>query len=115
MAELVAAARTHELGAQPGALEKGDRPGGSMLLSSCGVWRYQTLEAFRAACPGGDAPLQRLIHERFDEALEWLVALGPEVVWEETPNPRTTGKRFDPRSLTDALVRAAGEIRLNEP
>ena len=97
MAGLVAAARARELGAEPIVLEKGDRAGGSMLLSSCVVWRYQTFEDFRAACPGGDERLQRLIHDRFDEALAWLVSLGPEVVWEDTPNPRTTGKRFDPR------------------
>jgi len=36
-------------------------------------------------------------------------------VWDETPNPRTTGKRFDPKSLTEALLRAAGDVRLNEP
>ena len=35
--------------------EKGDRPGGSMLLSSCVVWRYPDLDTFRAECPEGDA------------------------------------------------------------
>jgi succinate dehydrogenase/fumarate reductase flavoprotein subunit len=42
------------------------------------------------------------------------VSLGPEVVWEDTPNPRTTGKRFEPRSLTEALARAAGPISLGQ-
>jgi succinate dehydrogenase/fumarate reductase flavoprotein subunit len=112
MAGLCAAARARELGAEPVVLEKGSRAGGSMLLSSCVVWRYQTFEDFRAKCPGGDEALQRAVFEGFDEALEWLVSLGPEVVWDETPNPRTTGKRFDPRSLTDALVRAAGDVQL---
>ena len=112
MAGLCAAARARELGAEPVVFEKGSRAGGSMLLSSCVVWRYQTFEDFRAECPGGDEALQRAVFEGFDEALEWLVSLGPEVVWDETPNPRTTGKRFDPRSLTDALVRAAGDVQL---
>jgi fumarate reductase flavoprotein subunit len=112
MAGLCAAARARELGADPVVLEKGDRPGGSMLLSSCVIWRYQTFEDFSRECPGGDERLQRLVFDRFDEALEWLVSLGPEIVWEDTTNPRTTGKRFEPRSLTDALVRAVGEIRL---
>jgi fumarate reductase flavoprotein subunit len=85
-----------------------------MLLSSCVVWRYRAFEDFRAECPGGDEALQRAIFDGFDEALEWLVSLGPKVVWEDTPNPRTTGKRFDPRSLTDVLVRAAGDVRLKE-
>jgi succinate dehydrogenase/fumarate reductase flavoprotein subunit len=112
MAGLCAAARARELGARPIVLEKGSRPGGSMLLSSCVVWRYRTFEDFRAECPGGDEALQRAVFDGFDEALEWLVSLGPEVVWEDTPNPRTTGKRFAPRSLTEALVRAAGEVRI---
>ena len=114
MAGLCAAVRARELGAEPIVLEKGTRPGGSMLLSSCVVWRYRTFEDFRAECPGGVEELQRVIFDGFDEALEWLVSLGPKVVWEDTTNPRTTGKRFDPRSLTDVLVRAAGDVRLEE-
>ena len=112
MAGLCAAARASELDAEPVVLEKGSRPGGSMLLSSCVVWRYRTFEDFRAECPDGDEDLQRAVFDGFDEALEWLVSLGPKVVWEDTPNPRTTGKRFDPRSLTDVLVKAAGDVSL---
>ena len=112
MAGLCAAARARELGAEPVVLEKGSRPGGSMLLSSCVVWRYRTFEDFRAECPDGDEDLQRAVFDGFDEALEWLVSLGPKVVWEDTPNPRTTGKRFDSRSLTDVLVKAAGDVSL---
>jgi succinate dehydrogenase/fumarate reductase flavoprotein subunit len=114
MAGLCAAARARELRAEPVVLEKGSRPGGSMLLSSCVVWRYRTFADFRAECPGGDQQLQRVVFDGFDEALEWLVSLGPDVVWEDTPNPRTTGKRFDPRSLTDVLVRAAGDVRTGQ-
>jgi fumarate reductase flavoprotein subunit len=114
MAGLCAAARARELGARPVVLEKGSRPGGSMLLSSCVVWRYLTFEDFRAECPGGEKALQRAVFDGFDEALEWLVSLGPEVVWGETPNPRTTGKRFEPRSLTKVLVRAAEDVRIGQ-
>ena len=109
MAGLCAAARARELRAGVTLLEKGDRPGGSMLLSSCVVWRHRSFDDFRAECPGGDPELQRLVWERLDDALEWLRSLGAPVVWEETGNPRTVGKRFDPGGLTDALVRAAGE------
>jgi fumarate reductase flavoprotein subunit len=114
MAGLCAAARARELGAEPVVLEKGSRPGGSMLLSSCVVWRYQTFEDFRRECPGGDEQLQRTVFDGFDEALEWLVSLGPEIEWDETTNPRTTGKRFESRSLIEALGRAAGDVWLNE-
>ena len=115
MAGLCAAARARELGLEAVVYEKGDRPGGSMLLSSCVIWRYRTLEDFRKECPGGDPDLQQLVIERFDDALAWLESLGPPVVWETTGNPRTIGKRFDPRGLTDVLVRAAGDVRLQAP
>jgi fumarate reductase flavoprotein subunit len=107
MAGLVAAARLRELGRTVAVREKGTRLGGSMLLSSCVVFRHRELDEFRAECPGGDEVLQRLVWERLDDAIEWLVARGAPVVWEETGNPRTVGKRFDPRGVVDAL---AGEV-----
>jgi succinate dehydrogenase/fumarate reductase flavoprotein subunit len=115
MAGLVAAARLRELGVEPAVLEKGTRAGGSMLLSSCVIFRYRSAEEFRLECPGGDPALQGLVLERFDDGLAWLEALGAPVVWEETGNPRTVGKRFDPRGLTDALLAWAGDVRLETP
>jgi fumarate reductase flavoprotein subunit len=115
MAGLVAAARARELGADVVVHEKGDRPGGSMALSSCVVWRYREWETFRSECPGGDPMLQRLVWERLDDALAWLESLGAPVVVRETGNPRTTGVRFDPRGLTEALTRRVGEVRLGDP
>jgi fumarate reductase flavoprotein subunit len=109
MAGLSAAARARELGAEPLVLEKGDRAGGSMLLSSGVIWRHRTFESFRAECPGGDPALQQLIVEQLDEAIEWLESLGAPVLEHETGNPRTMGKRFDTRGLTTALVRKAGQ------
>jgi succinate dehydrogenase/fumarate reductase flavoprotein subunit len=112
MAGLCAAARARELGASPTVLEKGDRPGGSMLLSSGVVWRYRSLDEFRHECPDGDPRLQRQIVERLDDALEWLESVGAPVVGAETGNPRTVGRRFDPGGLTGVLARAAGEVQL---
>jgi fumarate reductase flavoprotein subunit len=114
MAGLCAAARARELGASPAVFEKGSRPGGSMLLSSGVVWRYRSFDEFRAQCPGGDPRLQGLVHEGLDEGLEWLEALGAPVVERETGNPLTTGVRFDSAGLTEALVRAAGDVRLDQ-
>jgi fumarate reductase flavoprotein subunit len=114
MAGLCAAVRARELGLDVVVHEKGDRAGGSMLLSSCVVWRYRDLAVFREQCPGGDEDLQREVVERLDDGLAWMRGLGAEVVWEETGNPLTVGLRFDPRSLTDVLSRAAGEIRFGE-
>jgi succinate dehydrogenase/fumarate reductase flavoprotein subunit len=112
MAGLVCAARARELGLRPRVLEKGSRAGGSMLLSSCVIWRHADFTDFRAECPGGDEPLQRLIWERLDDALEWLVSHGAEPVWDDTENPRTTGKRFDPAALTQLLAR---EVEVASP
>jgi succinate dehydrogenase/fumarate reductase flavoprotein subunit len=111
MAGLVAAARLRELGVDAAVVEKGTRVGGSMLISSGVVWRHREWGDFRTECPRGDEDLQALVWDRLDEALDWLVALGAEPVAEETGNPRTTGKRFDPRALTAALARRA-DVRL---
>jgi succinate dehydrogenase/fumarate reductase flavoprotein subunit len=111
MAGLCAAARARELGAAPSVLEKGTRAGGSMLLSSCVIWRYRSFDEFRAECPAGDERLQRLVFDGLDEGLGWLESLGAPVVTRETGNPLTSGVHFDPVGLTEALVRAAGDVR----
>jgi fumarate reductase flavoprotein subunit len=116
MAGLVAAVRARQLGADVTVYEKGDRAGGSMLLSSGVVWRHLLFEDFRQECPDGDERLQRLIWERLDESLAWLgSATGVRPLLDDTENPRTTGRRYEPRELTAALVREAGEVRLGEP
>jgi fumarate reductase flavoprotein subunit len=113
MAGLSAAARARELGARPVVLEKGDRAGGSMLLSSCVIWRHRRFEDFRAECPDGDPELQRAVFDRLDDAIAWLEGLGAPVTARETGNPLTLGYRFDPRGLTEALLEAAGDVRFN--
>ncbi len=115
MAGLVAAATARQLGADVIVHEKGPRPGGSMLLSSGVIWRHRDLAQFRDECPDGDPVLQRLVHDSLPQDLEWLEALGATVTERATGNPRTKGMRFDTRSLTTALVRAAGRIRFDDP
>jgi hypothetical protein len=112
MSGLVAAARLRELGRTPQVRELGTRIGGSMLLSSCVIWRHREWSDFRAECRTGEERLQRLVYERLDDALDWLVSLGAEPVWEETGNPRTVGKRFEPRALAETLGARAGRIEL---
>ena len=104
MAGLVAAARLRELGRDVVVREKGTRIGGSMLLSSGVVWRHRDWEDFRRECPGGDERLQRVVWERLDDAIAWLESRGAPVVWRETGNPLTVGKRFEPRGIVDALA-----------
>lgn len=115
MAGLAAAAEARGLGADPLVLEKLERPGGSMRLSSGVIWRHRDFERFRAECPDGDQRLQRLLFERLDADIDWLESLGAPVVERETGNPLTTGARFDPDGLTAALVEAAGGLRSGEP
>jgi fumarate reductase flavoprotein subunit len=112
MAGLVAAARLRELDLEVTVREKGTRAGGSMLLSSCVIWRHTSWDEFRRECPGGDERLQRLVWERLDDALDWLESIGAPVVWTETGNAKTTGRRFEPRGLTEALAARAGGIEL---
>src|SRR3954452_22601766 len=103
MAGLAAAAHARERGADVLVLEKGDRPGGSMLLSSGVIWRHRDFADFRADCPDGEEGLQQLIWERLDAALGWLEEQGARVVARETGNPRTTGTRFEPDGIVAAL------------
>lgn len=113
MAGLVAAARLRELGRTVTVREKGTRIGGSMLLSSCVIWRHRDWDEFRRECPDGDERLQRLVWDGLDDALEWLEVLGARAVWEETGNPRTVGKRFSPRGLAEVLANHVSQIELN--
>jgi succinate dehydrogenase/fumarate reductase flavoprotein subunit len=115
MAGLAAAARARELGADVMVLEKGDRLGGSMLLSSGVVWRYREWDRFRRECPRGEEKLQRVVWERLDDDLEWLASLGARPTSADTGNPGTVGARFDTRELTRILAGRAGEPRLREP
>jgi len=115
MAGLCAAAEARARGADVIVVEKGDRAGGAMLLSSGVVWRHRRFADFRAECPGGQPELQRLVFDRLDEGLAWLEALGAPVTERGTGNERTTGVRFDTAGLTAALVRAAGGVRCGAP
>src|SRR3954454_22550200 len=88
MAGLVAAAHARGQGARVLVLEKGDRAGGSMLLSSGVVWRHRAFDDFRAECAGGDEQLQRILFERLDSDVGWLESLGARPVTRETENAR---------------------------
>ena len=116
MGGLVAAAQANARGASATVLEKGDRAGGSMLLSSGVIWRHREFDRFRAECPGGDEALQALVFDRLDRDLDWLESLGATPIERETGNPATVGRRFDPRQLTAALLSTGGDdVRIGEP
>ena len=95
-------------------LEKGTRAWSARCCSRAAWCGVALFEEFRAQCPGGDERLQRLVFDRLDEGLQWLESLGAPVLERETGNPLTTGVRFDTERLTEALFRAAGEVRLEQ-
>src|SRR3954468_3780076 len=74
-AGLPAAAHARERGADVVVLEKGNRAGGAMLLSSGVIWRHRDFDAFRAEAPDGDPALQRLVFDRLDGDVAWLESL----------------------------------------
>ena len=96
MAGLVAAARLRELGVPATVLEKGDRPGGSMLLSSGVVWRHRSAAAFAAECPRGDRAIQRRIVGELDDGVAWLESLGAPVVAPRDGEPAHGGHALRP-------------------
>src|SRR3954465_11744089 len=114
MAGLAAAAHARERGADVLLLEKGDRPGGSMALSSGMVWRYREFERFREECPAGDPALQRLVFDRLDGDIAWLESLGGPLVGRDPGTPLTTGGRFAARGIAGVLTRDA-DVRLWQP
>jgi fumarate reductase flavoprotein subunit len=104
LAGLTAALRVVELGARVTLLEKGDRPGGSFLLSSGYVWSYRDMPTFRSEAPGGDIDLQKLILDRLGSGLGWLERAGGVLLSRETGNPLTFGARFDTGQTVTALA-----------
>jgi fumarate reductase flavoprotein subunit len=104
LAGLTAALRAAELGARVTLLEKGDRPGGSFLLSSGYVWSYRDMPTYRREAPGGDTVLQKQILDRLGSGLDWLESAGGVLLSRETGNPLTFGARFDPEQTVAALV-----------
>ena len=111
LAGLTAALRATELGARVTLLEKGDRPGGSFLLSSGYVWSYRDMPTYRTEAPGGTVALQRLVLDRLGFSLNWLEGAGGTLLSRETGNPLTFGAQFAPEQTVAALVervRASG-------
>jgi succinate dehydrogenase/fumarate reductase flavoprotein subunit len=104
LAGLTAALRAVELGARVTLLEKGDRPGGSFLLSSGYVWSYGDMPTYRSEAPGGDIVLQKQILDRLGSSLEWLDNAGGVLLSRETGNPLTFGARFDPEQTVAAMA-----------
>ena len=111
MAGLVAAAEARARGADVVVVEKGDRAGGSMLLSSGVVWRHRDFERFRAECPGGRPELQRLRVRPPGRGPRLAGGAGRAGDRARDGQPAHHGRRFDPGADRRA-GRAAGGVRL---
>ncbi len=110
MAGLVAAARLRELGRAVGRAREGHarrRVDAALVGRHLAAPRVGRLSA--ASARAATSTLQRVIWERLDDAIAWLESRGAPVVWQQTGNPLTVGKRFDPRGLVEAL---AGDVEL---
>jgi succinate dehydrogenase/fumarate reductase flavoprotein subunit len=117
LAGLTAALAAAQGGARTTLLEKGERPGGSFLLSSGYVWSYKEMPTYRKEAPGGDVALQQLILDRLGDTLEWLEDAGAASLSRETGNPLTFGARFDPEQtvavLVEHILASGGEILMS--
>ena len=108
MAGLCAAARALELGARPVVLERGARPGGSMVLSSGVVWRHRSFDDFRRECPAGDGRCSGSSGSASTTRSRGS-ARSARRSWDETGNPLTVGVRFEPRG-SSSVAALAGDV-----
>ena len=84
-----------------------------MLLSSGVIWRHRDAGGLQRRMSRAGIPCSRRpCVEQLDEAIAWLESLGASVLEHETGNPRTIGKRFDTRGLTETLAARAGHVSL---
>ncbi|CCG04291.1 FAD-dependent oxidoreductase [Blastococcus saxobsidens] len=119
MAGLCASVAALERGARVLVIEKGPRAGGSMFLSGGLVWTFTDKARLRKELPDGDEALQDLVMDSLGPSLNWLeshgIAVGPEqpFMW------YGRGRRVEPPTLTQALVRRVAElgggVRLRTP
>ena len=104
MAGLCAAIAALEQGANVLVLEKGNRFGGSMVLSNGIVWTFAREADVRRHVPDGDAALQDLLVANLTDSLRWLQAQGVELRPEQTWLGYGTGSEASAPQMTAALM-----------
>lgn len=118
MAGLVAAIRALEEGADVIVVEKGHRPGGTMLVSGGKIWTHDSIEEVRDISPDGNYELQELVVEMREDGWDFLARQGVSLTDPESDLPGQ-GKQTDPAHMTQTLVDRiedlGGEIRYQTP
>ena len=115
MAGLCAAAEARARGADVVVVEKGDRAGGAMLLSSRRGLAPPPLRRLPRGVPRRAAGAPAALFDRLDAELAWLEALGARVTERGTGNPARRACASTPRALTAALVARRGRRRCGAP
>lgn len=103
IAGLAAAASLVESGSSVLLLEKGARLGGSTRISGGTVWTAASMESMRSLVPGGDRRRQAQLVHGIEDGLDWLTAVGLEVVDRRRTEERVIAQ-IDPIVLVDRLA-----------
>ena len=119
MAGLCASVAALEAGARVVTLEKGSRPGGSMLLSGGLIWTFSDKARLRREMTEGDVALQELIVDRLEESLAWLARQHVRLGRQQDFMGYGRGRLAAPPAMTEALISRVtalgGQIRLSTP
>jgi len=79
MAGLTAGAFAASKGLNVGIVEKAPEIGGSALLAAGGLLKPKSVEALKAANPGGNPAFADILYSRHDALIEWISSLGVSV------------------------------------
>lgn len=119
MAGLCAAITALEAGASVIVLEKGNRVGGTMRLSSGLIWTFRDKEQLRVDVPGGDPALQDLVVDGLAKGHDWLAEREVELSEERDFMWYGRGRLSSPPQMTVALTervaQLGGDLRLETP
>src|SRR5215203_3975074 len=117
MAGLCASLTALERGARVLTLEKGNRAGGSMLLSGGLIWTFADKSQLRDEMPGGDPVLQDLVVDGLDDGLTWLEEQGVPLRGPQRFMWYGRGRSAAPDELTSVLleriVERGGDVVFN--
>ncbi|MDA9504428.1 hypothetical protein XI09_06620 [Bradyrhizobium sp. CCBAU 11386] len=109
MAGLCAAVTAIEKGADVLVLEKGNRVGGSMLLSHGLIWTFSDKRQLKHEIPDGNEALQELVVDHLPAGHAWLEELGIALEPETSFEWYGQGRAADPRSMTSTLMQQLDE------